>query len=261
VTPQLVIRDDHGPSDRAAHKLAAKLALHGADISGTSGFYSKWKPYCDAPVPVVARSSPRSSLKTVEAGLLAPCRKCEKCRLFRRMRWRQRIINEVVATDDAGRRSWFVTITFSPIHLAGISMRAAALAAKSGKPHSEAVERCAYDDVQRFHKRLRKRLAPSGRAYRYVMVTEFGDLNGRLHYHALLHEKAGPILYRDICDSWNGGFAQAKLVDCSTDRGVLGAASYVSKYIAKSASRLRASENYGAIVTTPEEALPTRSVW
>jgi len=257
----LIIREAVGPTDRAALKLAAKLALSGAEVVGTSGFYARWKPYCDAPVPVVLRSSPRSKVKTVEAGLLAPCRKCEKCRLFRRMRWRQRIINEVVTTDDASRRSWFVTITFSPIHMAGILMRGSALAAKSGKPLGEATELCAYADIQKFHKRLRKRLARSQRGYRFAMVTEYGELNGRLHYHALIHESAGPILYRDICDSWNGGFVQAKLVDCSSDRGVLGAASYVSKYIAKAASRLRASVNYGSIVTTRRESSTKRSLW
>lgn len=163
------------------------------------------------------------------------------------MRWRQRIINELLQTDNQARRSWFVTLTFSEPHMAGIRMRGRALAAETGKPLGEATEICAYDDIKKFHKRLRRRLAKTGRNYRYVMVTEYGDLNGRLHYHALLHETGRPVLHRDIGNSWNGGFLQAKLVDMETETQICGAASYVSKYIAKALSRLRASEAYGAL--------------
>lgn len=245
----LKLFDLHFPSDRAAVRLASRLALKGATFRGSYApqVHATWRPYCDDPVPVVMRSHPRSDLPTVEAGLLAPCRKCKKCRLFRRMRWRQRIFNEVAQCDDAGRRSWFVTVTFSDLHLGGIYAEGRKLADVKGIPTEEAVERVAYGHLKRFHKRLRKRLSPRIAGYRFVCVTEYGSLNGRLHYHLVLHETAGVILYRDIATSWNAGFVNAKLVNCETAESMAGTATYLSKYVAKSLNGVRASISYGAV--------------
>lgn len=249
VTPlvALILRDPFLPSDKAALRLAGKLALHGAKIEG-SGYYARWVPYCDGPVPIVQRSHPRSGLRSVEAGMLVPCRKCARCILYRRMRWRQRIFNEIAQADNAGRRSWFVTLTFSDPHVAGLRMKAAQRVAERGSPWAECFEHVSYNDVQLFHKRLRKRLSKTGRNYRYVAVAEYGEENGRLHYHAIITDTAAPVLYRDILASWRAGFIQAKLVDTETERGMIGAASYVSKYIAKTlSSAVRASAHYGDV--------------
>lgn len=247
----LILGEWHSPADKAAIRLASRIALKGGTIEGRSGFYANWKPYCDNPVPVVLRSSPRSDLRTVEAGLTAPCRKCEKCRLFRCMRWRQRIFNEIALCDDAGRRTWFCTLTFSQLHLTGIHLSGVKRASVRGVPVSEAVEWTAFREVQKFMKVLRRRLGVRA-SFRYVCVPEYGELHGRLHYHVLIHETSGVILYRDICECWRSGFAQAKLVECESTRGMSGVASYVSKYIAKALShRVRASGGYGAS-DTPE---------
>ena len=68
----LILHDKHSTSDKAAIRLAARIALKGGTIEGNSGYYANWVPYCDDPKPVVLRSSPRSDLKTVEAGLSLP---------------------------------------------------------------------------------------------------------------------------------------------------------------------------------------------
>lgn len=231
-------------------RLASRLALKGASVYGSRAprVVALWRPYCDDPVPVVMRSHPRSSLPTVSAELLGPCRKCPKCRLFRRMRWRQRVYNEIAQCDDSGRRSWFCTLTFADLHLAGIQQEGHLRASSRGVPLPEAIEWSAYRHVQRFHKRLRKRLERTGRNYRYCMVPEYGETFGRLHYHMIVHETAAPILYRDFQASWYAGFMQSKLVDCTSNRGMAGAASYISKYIAKDLShRVRASGEYGQV--------------
>lgn len=247
----LILHDKHSPSDKAAIRLAARIALKGGTIEGNSGYYANWVPYCDDPKPVVLRSSPRSDLKTVESGLKVPCRKCEKCRLFRRMRWRQRIFNEIALADDRQQRTWFCTLTFSELHLTGIHLQGVQRSLERGVPVHEAVEWCAYQEVARFFKRLRKRLGKRA-AFRYVVVPEYGELRGRLHYHVLVHEVRGVVLYRDICGCWREGFTQAKLVKCDNTRGMTGVASYVSKYIAKALShRVRASSFYGEAGTGP----------
>jgi hypothetical protein len=161
------------------------------------------------------------------------------------MRWRQRIFNEIAAADDRQMRTWFCTLTFSELHLTGIHLQGVKRAAVRGVPVHEAVEWCAYQEVALFFKRLRKRLGKRA-AFRYVVVPEYGELHGRLHYHVLLHETSGVVLYRDICECWRNGFAQAKLVECESTRGMSGVASYVSKYIAKALShRVRPSSFYG----------------
>ena len=67
----LILHDKHSTSDKAAIRLAARIALKGGTIEGNSGYYELGS-YRDDPKPVVLRSSPRSDLKTVEAGLKVP---------------------------------------------------------------------------------------------------------------------------------------------------------------------------------------------
>jgi hypothetical protein len=104
---------------------------------------------------------------------------------------------------------------------------------------------------------LRKRLGKRA-SFRYVVVPEYGELRGRLHYHVLIHETSGVVLYRDICECWRDGFTQAKLVKCESTRGMTGVASYVSKYVAKALShRVRASSFYGEAGTGSPGATKT----
>jgi len=84
---------------------------------------------------------------------------------------------------------------------------------------------------------------------------------GAIHFHILFF-KLPYIPQEELQKSWEECTREPKsIVHIKLIVNKRQTMFYVSKYIAKSASRLRASENYGAIVTTPEEALPTRSVW
>lgn len=159
--------------------------------------------------------------------MTVPCRKCPRCLQFRQLRWRQRAIQEIAQAN----RTWFVTLTFSPVQLAGVLVSAA-------KPDLVQVERRAYRDVQHYMKRLRK----TGAAFRYLAVYERGEASGRSHYHLLVHETGRwPIPKRVLEDTWPS-HVHARLVDDVTT----GAATYVTKYLTKAIEiRPRASVKYG----------------
>ena len=222
------LADPRERADRATQRLAGKLALRGK-VEGFTAF-STWAVYCDDPVTVFRGTSKAYDSAPVEAVLLVPCRKCAKCLQFRQMKWRERALVECARSP----RTWFVTLTFSPVHMAGVLAEASMLGGTSDR----LIERAAFRHVQRYFKRLRKR----GVAFRYLAVYERGEKTGRSHYHLLLHNTGDrPILKVLLEDNWRS-FIHARLV--ASDAG--GAASYVTKYATKSFDiRPRASVNYG----------------
>lgn len=216
--------------------MAAKLALRGGFIS-PSEYHLPARSYCTAPVLIGRRAGPKHGLKrSLEVSMYVPCRKCPKCLKFRRLRWRERMESETLATKF---RTWFVTFTFDPLALAGIL--AMAHSADPSKLFEQRVDEAAYKHLQRAIKRLRK----SGAAFRYVFVFERGEETGRPHYHGLIHESGpAPVTYRQIAGCWRF-ISHAKLMpdgDLITFR-------YISKYLGKSLSiRPRASLKYGSKV-------------
>lgn len=87
-------------------------------------------------------------------------------------------------------------------------------------------------DVQLFLKRLRKDL--DGRKIRYYLVGEYGDMNARPHYHAIVFG----IDKRDeqmVFDAWGKGFVQIKPV-------INERINYVTAYINK---KLYGKDMYG----------------
>jgi len=235
------LADAGTPADRAAIKLAQKLALRGVQRVG-GWYHASWDPYCDDPPTVVYQVNSRSQVRMpVGTSFKVPCRKCDKCRLFRRMRWRHRIINEIVKTDDLRGRSWFITLTFSPVHLAGVRSEAARRE-RRGTDAAKALDMAAYAHVSGYLKRLR---AVSKAKFRFVAVPEFGERFGRLHYHLIVHEIRGVVTSRMIETRWRS-HVHARLVRADGERGIVGAASYLSKYVAKDFGRVRASTAYGA---------------
>lgn len=197
------------------------------------------KPFCDDPQQIAAYVDPRDIfLPSVEVVRWVPCRKCKKCLQFRQMRWRERAMFEISESP----RTWVVTLTFSPVHLAGLFMR---LHEFKGTLNQK-VDAACYGEVQKYIKRLRK----AGHELRYFAVFE-GEYEAhqsdgsasklhRAHYHLMLHEKNRPISWRQITDHWRrGSFSHAKLAGSSA------AASYVTKYLTKSGGRIRASFRYG----------------
>lgn len=190
----------------------------------------------------------------MEAQFHAPCRKCASCRQFRQMHWRERIISEY----DRAAYTYFVTLTFSEPHLAGVIAEAVARSKYEG---DRAIEQVAWNrHVSLWLKRLRKgrsaaqiARAPTGslaakrRAFkpvelRYFGIAELGDERGRLHFHMALH--LGQWVPPEVITTEWRSRADAQLVKSRE-----GFAAYVSKYITKTLAigRVRASKRYGDV--------------
>lgn len=234
------------PEQRTRVVLARHAKRLLAGVPGTRlTSYDERKPWCDDPKWVNQRHDTRKGgalafkVPSLETGGFYPCRKCEKCIFFRRKKWEERSLVEL----QRAPRTWFVTLTFSPIHLAGIRLQAAA---DRSLDFETALERYGYKHVQRYLKRLRKL---GKNRFRYVAVFEYGSEGGRGHYHLFIHELRGekPTLKATLNDAWRS-FVHAKLV--SLDDFVR-ASSYVAKYLTKSSvTRPRASQDYGKPLRT-----------
>lgn len=217
------------PQERGTLSLAVNIALKGGQRSRTV-FELHVKPYCDSPIRIGRRVSSKKRVG-VEASMWVACRKCGKCLQFRQMRWRARALTEIAKAP----RTWMVSLTFSPLHLAGV-LAAAALSDKTDA--TARIDNAAYPHIQRFLKRMRRAYK---KKLRFLAVFERGEKTGRAHYHLLLHEVDGPILKQWIEEQWPS-HVHARLVDKARP----GAASYVTKYATKSLSvRVRASGSYG----------------
>lgn len=92
--------------------------------------------------------------------LKLPCGQCIGCRLERSRQWAIRCVHEASLYE----RNCFITLTFAPEHL----------------PVSGSLDK---RDFQLFMKRLRKKF---GAGVRYFHCGEYGEKNGRPHYHACL---------------------------------------------------------------------------
>lgn len=218
------------PKSKTAIGLYRSLALQGHVQSAHTAFCYH-KPYCDQPVWVYSSVVPRDAgarsggFRNVEAGLYAPCRKCPKCLQFRQMKWMERADLEIRMAP----RTWWVTLTFSPLALSKVLIEA-----EDGSP--KMIERRAYADVQRWFKKIRKL-----HKLRYLCVYELGEENGRSHYHLLLHETTSSIPKRLLEGRWHS-HVHARLVDRSRS----GLTGYITKYATKNLDvRPRASQSYG----------------
>lgn len=96
--------------------------------------------------------------------IFLPCGKCVGCRLVYAREWAVRCVHE----SKMHKENCFVTLTYAPEHL---------------PENGSLVVR----DLQLFLKRLRKwYFKLTGRRFRFYASGEYGDINGRPHYHALL---------------------------------------------------------------------------
>lgn len=115
-----------------------------------------------------------------EEGLLVPCGKCLACRIAKRREWSIRMLHELSSYDDAV----FLTLTYKDDCL---------------PPNGSLVKA----DLQKFFKRLRKRLDSEGRKIRYFACGEYGDYKQRPHYHAIVFGLSlRPTDKQLVKDSW-----------------------------------------------------------
>ena len=221
-----------------AFKRLLAVNAKGVERTGARIFHATRRPWCDTPVPrhVLARGKTRGGLENgnpYHLDIWVPCRKCERCRAYRRMDWRARIGAEIAMSE----KNWFVTLTFRPDARKKLFMEE-----QNGVwTLREASSRntIAMREVSLYLKRLRAGLShmdSSQSRLRYVAVTE-DHKDGVPHIHMIIHCGAD---YRKtaVQAGWKHGFLTAKLCDAD-------ASSYLTKYLTKEVSRVRASLNYG----------------
>ena len=153
-----------------------------------------------------------------------PCGQCIGCRLERSRQWAVRCVHEAQMHE----RNCFVTLTYDDEHL----------------PEDRSVD---VREFQRFMKRLRKRY---GRGIRFFHCGEYGEVNERPHYHALLfnHDfedrelwsvRSDVRLYvsRELQSVWPFGWSTLGDVTFNS-------AAYVARYVLKKVTGQGAQERY-----------------
>lgn len=154
---------------------------------------------------------------------MVPCGSCVGCRAARAADWALRCVHEAQVHE----RNSFITLTYAKVPSGGGLV---------------------IEDLQRFFKRLRKRLEPA--RVRYFACGEYGEENERPHYHAcvfghgfddrFLQVREKPPLYRSsLLESvWTEGHS-------SVGELTYESAAYVARYVMKKLTGLRAEEEYG----------------
>lgn len=160
----------------------------------------------------------------VSRALMLRCGQCIGCRLRRSKDWAIRCMHEVQMHES----SVFVTLTYDDLFV----------------PQNGSLN---YQDFQRFMYRLRKKLGK----VRFYMCGEYGDSNGRPHFHACLFGvyfsdrqyfrtlPSGHKIYRsELLESlWPFGY-------CSIGEVTFESAAYVARYITKKVTGELAKDHY-----------------
>lgn len=164
----------------------------------------------------------------VDRPVSLPCGNCISCRLKKSKDWAIRCMHEADCHEDNA----FITLTFSPEYQA-----------KRENPFT-----VDHRDFQLFMKRLRKRF--KDKKIKYYMCGEYGDNNGRPHYHALIFGMDFPDkelwridkvtksrLYRSAIleELWPYGFSTIGEVTFDS-------AAYVARYVTKKITGKQAEE-------------------
>lgn len=157
-----------------------------------------------------------------------PCGQCIGCRLEKSRQWAMRCMHE----KKLHKENCFVTLTYSNEFL---------------PPGGTLVKR----DLQLFMKRLRKE---KGAGVRFYACGEYGELNGRPHYHCLLfncefsdklvfsRNKRGELYYTSKALESLWPFGHCVIGDVSFD-----SAAYVARYVMKKVTGDKSVEHYAVI--------------
>lgn len=183
----------------------------------------------DGKRPVVFR--PKFKMSD-DAFIQLPCYKCVGCVLERSRQWAMRCMDEASLYRD----NCFITLTFNDKHL----------------PLNRGLDKSHF---QNFMKRLRKFVGES-QMIRYFHCGEYGPLNGRPHYHALLFNWAFPDrVYLKTTDAGEKIYTSPTLSAVWSLNGeslgfasvgdlTFKSAAYVARYSLKKAGSLVESQQY-----------------
>lgn len=163
----------------------------------------------------------------VVRSLELPCGQCVGCRLARARSWALRCMHEAQMYEENS----FITLTYAPEHL----------------PERGQLQ---YSDFQLFFKRFRRRVSPI--KPRFYMCGEYGDRDGRPHFHACIFgfsfredrklwkkTGAGSLIYRSALLEALWPFGHSSVGDLT-----LQSAGYVARYCMKKVNGARAAEHY-----------------
>jgi len=185
---------------------------------------------CFHPIPAYRLFDGSVSFKRcgdIVADLTLPCGQCIGCRLERSRQWAVRCMHEAELHQD----SCFITLTYDDQYL----------------PSAGSLK---VDDFQRFMKRFRKDVSP--RRIRFFHCGEYGDLNRRPHYHALIFgfdfdDKIPTVAGSDLFISarlrklWPFGHS-------TIGRITFESAAYVARYSLKKVNGPAAETHYSRII-------------
>lgn len=172
----------------------------------------------------------KESVKT--KGTAYPCGQCLFCRINQRREWVARLLLESACHQS----NQFVTLTYEdgklPTQLipGGATVHSIiknpAIASQPGT--------LSKTDLQRFFKRLRK----VGN-FRYYAVGEYGERQGRPHYHALLF--GSDFTDEELRDSWKFGHVHQGEVNAAS---ITYCVEYLIKYRTKKDDLIRLTPNF-----------------
>lgn len=142
--------------------------------------------------------------KGLERFRVVPCGKCYVCLQKRRNDWIFRINQELKVSTSA----FFITLTYDDLYIPIDENNNFTVSKK---------------DVQLFMKRLRKKIQPY--KVRYFVVSEYGGLTKRPHYHMILFNFPHKEFFVNdvVCTSWKNGFVSVAKVNPAR-------IAYVTKY-------------------------------
>lgn len=161
-----------------------------------------------------------------------PCGQCIGCRLERSRQWAMRMLHEASLHED----NCFLTLTYADEHL----------------PRFGSLDKRAFP---LFMKRLRK----SGVSARYFHCGEYGETNGRPHYHACLFGYGFPdrVFWTNRGGNkvWRSPFLERLWPFGQSEIGSLTfeSAAYVARYVTKKVTGGRADDHYTRVDSSTGE--------
>lgn len=145
-----------------------------------------------------------------------PCGRCVACKVAHSREWATRLMHEAHMHD----RSVYLTLTLDDERIT-----------------DDMASNLRVAELQQFFRRLRKKLSPH--RIKYYACGEYGEKNGRAHYHAIVFGIGmSPAERRLITDVWGLGNVHFGMVEYDSCR-------YVADYIMKKYNGKVQQEKYG----------------
>lgn len=171
--------------------------------------------------PVLIHSKAVDAFESGVKEFTVPCGRCVECLQDKQNAWIYRLFNE----QNSSKHSLFVTLTYDPANLP-------LMVNGNIEPYQKYIGRKSIEDfcvtlnprdLQLYFKRLRKALRIK---LKFFACGEYGDLDGRPHYHfALFYNDGEPELVEHYIDScWNKGYT-------TIDPLIQNRIEYLTKYI------------------------------